>query len=296
MPDRLHANRGAPIETLFEAPAPDGPVRGGDLPPDLHRYGARLVVPLRTDRPAVLVNFVESLDGVVTFDPEHGSGAEISGFSEPDRFVMGLLRALADAIVVGAGTMRAAPNHAWTPRHVSRSHADAYAAWRRHLGLAPEPTTIVVTATGNIPADHPALATPGVPAIVVTTADGKARLRGSLPPQVRVIATGEAVHVSAGSILAIAQAEGARVVLCEGGPHLIGTFVAERLVDELFLTLAPQLVGRRGGGDGRYSLVEGITLGMEEARWGRLRSIRRSVDHLFLRYAFDGAAGPVVGI
>ncbi len=95
---------------------------------DLRRYGARLAVPLRDDRPTVIVNFVESLDGVVTLDPAHGSGAEVSGFSEPDRFVMGLLRSLADAIVVGAGTMRAAANHTWTTGHVNRDFAKAYGA------------------------------------------------------------------------------------------------------------------------------------------------------------------------
>ncbi len=59
-------------------------------------------------------------------------------------------------------------------------------------------------------------------------------------------------------------------------------------MDELFLTVAPQLIGRRPASGERYSLVEGVTLDMESAPWGQLRSVRRSGDHLFLRYAFEG--------
>src|SRR5262245_62122785 len=114
-PERPHADRGVPLETLFDAPAGAEEVRGGALPDGLRGYGERLASPVRADRPTVTINFVESLDGVVTVDPATGTGAEISGYHEPDRFVMGLLRSLADVIVVGAGTLRAAGSHTWTP-------------------------------------------------------------------------------------------------------------------------------------------------------------------------------------
>jgi riboflavin biosynthesis pyrimidine reductase len=289
MPNRPHANPGAPFETLFETSAPDGPVRGGDLPVEFRRYGDRLAVGLRPDRPTLLVNFVETLDGVVTLDPEHGSGAEVSGYSEPDRFVMGLLRALADAIVVGAGTLRAASKHVWTPSYLNRSLGDAYASWRLEMGLAPEPTTIVVTAQGDVPMDHPALNAPDVPVVVITTARGADQLRG-LPPGVKLIVTGDRPRVTGASILDAAGALGARVVLSEGGPHLTGTFLAEHLLDEFFLTLAPQLVGRSDRDNGRFGLIEGVTFGTDDAPWALLRSVRRSVDHLFLRYSFGAAA------
>jgi riboflavin biosynthesis pyrimidine reductase len=288
MPDRPTTNRGAAFETLFEAHAPDMPARGGALPPDLRRYGPTLAIPLPHERPTIIVNFVESLDGVVTFDPHEGSGAEVSGFNEPDRFVMGLLRGLSDAIVVGAGTVRAARNHVWTPGHVDKPFAPAYAAWRAELGLAPQPTTIVVSAAGNIPPDHPGLRVPDGRAIVLTTPSGATRLRGTLPAAVDVVETATDGPVPAEAIVAAATSAGARLLLCEGGPHLNATLVAAGLVDELFLTVAPQLVGRSGSGDDhRYSLLEGLTLSMDDARWGRLRSVRRSVDHLFLRYRFD---------
>jgi riboflavin biosynthesis pyrimidine reductase len=289
MPDRPQTNRGAPFETLFEAPMPAGPARGGALPPDLRRYGPTLAIPLRADRPTVIVNFVESLDGVVTVDPHHGSGAEISGFNEPDRFVMGLLRTLADAIVVGAGTVRAAPSHVWTTASVHRPSADAAAALRHELGLAPQPALLIVTASGDVPAGHPALATPGVRVLVLTTAKGRDSLRGADlgNAQFRLVETDGEGHITGAAVVEAARSMGARLLLSEGGPHLTGTLVAAGLVDELFLTVSPQLLGRTGtASDRRYGLIEGIALPQEAARWARLWSVRRSVDHLFLRYSF----------
>ncbi len=284
-PARPHADRGASFETLLDSPAPAAHARGGDLPPGLRRYGDRLAVTLRPERPTVIVNFVESLDGVVTLDPEHGSGGEVSGFSEPDRFVMGLLRSLADIVVVGAGTVRAAPNHAWTPRNVNRGYAEDYARWRASLHLSEEPATMIITASGDIPPNHPALAVPGVPVFVVTTSAGAAHARRTLPSHVRITDVGDGPTVGAAAVLDAIRTEGARLVLCEGGPHLVSSFVAAGLVDELFLTLAPQLLGRRER-QRRFGLVEGLAFDAEAAPWGRLRSVRRASDHLFLRYAF----------
>jgi riboflavin biosynthesis pyrimidine reductase len=75
------------------------------------------------------------------------------------------------------------------------------------------------------------------------------------------------------------------LILIEGGPQLLGYFYAERLLDEQFLTLAPQVAGRDAG-DGRPSLVMGKTFAPRDARWGTLIDVRRGDDHLFLRYSF----------
>jgi riboflavin biosynthesis pyrimidine reductase len=290
-PDRPQVNRGAPFESLFEAPQGigRGEVRGGTLPEGFQRYGTNLTIPLHADRPTMIVNFVESLDGIVTFDPEHGSGAEISGFNEPDRFVMGLLRTLADGIVVGAGTVRAAPNHVWTTAAVHRASGEAAAAWRRELGLSPQPALLVVTAAGDVPAAHPALANPEVRVLILTTAAGRDRLAGVDvgAATIRIAATDDAGHVTGAAIVDAARSMGVRLLLSEGGPHLTATLVEANLVDELFLTVAPQVLGREGRpGERRYGLVEGVALPQDAAHWARLRSVRRSVDHLFLRYAF----------
>lgn len=76
----------------------------------------------------MVANFVSTLDGVVAFDTDESSGGgEVSGFFDPDRFVMGLLRAMADVVLVGAGTVRSAPTHEWTARRVHPASAALYA-------------------------------------------------------------------------------------------------------------------------------------------------------------------------
>jgi riboflavin biosynthesis pyrimidine reductase len=93
-------------------------------------------------------------------------------------------------------------------------------------------------------------------------------------------------RVTAAAIDAVLRDIGARVALCEGGPHLAGTLVAGGLVDELYLTLAPQLLGRGENAARRLSMVAGTEFGLDDAPWARLVSVRRSLDHLFLRYGF----------
>ena len=79
----------------------------------------------------------------------------------------------------------------------------------------------------------------------------------------------------------------ARRILVEGGPRLLGDFYAERLIDEQFLTLAPQIAGRAAD-DRRLSLVMGQTFAPDDARWGSLADLRRGGSHLYLRYSFTG--------
>ena len=148
------------IERLYDAPTPEGRVRGGPLSPDLaQRYGADLAIALRADRPTIMSNFVSTIDGVVAFDTEgHTGGREVSGASAPDRFLMGLIRATSDAVLMGAGTLRSGARHRWTPAYIYPPSADAYAAWRRELGLAAaQPTTVIVSASGSLDPGHPGL-------------------------------------------------------------------------------------------------------------------------------------------
>jgi riboflavin biosynthesis pyrimidine reductase len=75
------------------------------------------------------------------------------------------------------------------------------------------------------------------------------------------------------------------LILVEGGPRLLGYFYAQRLVDEQFLTLAPQIAGR-GAGDGRLGMIMGTRFAPNDALWGTLIDVRRGSRHLFLRYSF----------
>jgi riboflavin biosynthesis pyrimidine reductase len=234
------------LEVLFDP--------GGDelpLPPSLARaYGGAFA--LRRD--CVLANFVESVDGVVAL-PDAGaeSGGIVSGGSDADRMVMGMLRACADAVLIGAGTLRAAARDLWFPDSIFPQAAPLFAELRRALGVPERPPLFVVSGSGAVDPAHPALVA------------GATVLRGKLRPD---------------EILGALRARGHRRILCEGGPGLFSELLAAKLVDELFLTLSPRVFGRWPG-DRRKALTDARDLAGAALE---LSSVRRGGDHLFLRY------------
>jgi riboflavin biosynthesis pyrimidine reductase len=131
---------------------------------------------------------------------------------------------------------------------------------------------------------------------IVTTARGAESLaRIALPANVTIDAVPAespvgAPGLRAGAVIEAARHRGTRLALLEGGPHLMADFVAEGLLDELFLTVAPQIAGRDQVIP-RLALVEGIAFAVGAAPWLELRSVRRSGDHLFLRYSSRTEAG-----
>jgi riboflavin biosynthesis pyrimidine reductase len=275
------------LETIWTAPnagAGAGPSRGDPMPVELvERYGGPLEIPLVPDRPTLLANFVSTLDGIVALGPgEERGGGVISGRFEPDRFVMALLRAAADVLVMGAGTIAGTSSTNWTAEHLQPDHAAALARWRHDLGLAPHPTTVIVTGSGDVRLGRRGVDDPAIPVTFATTASGAQRLRDvDLPLHVGVEVLGTGAMISPSELSTFLGRFGGQVVLCEGGPHLLGDLVAADVVDELFLTIAPQVIGREKG---RLGLVEGIGLAPDEARWHDLVSVKRAEDHLFLRY------------
>jgi riboflavin biosynthesis pyrimidine reductase len=275
----------AGLESLWELEPRDGERRGGGMPAELRfHYGGELLIPLHHDRPTIIANFVATLDGVVALGTgKDAGGGVISGFNDPDRFVMGLLRAAADVIVMGSGTARGASSGYWTPAHVHPASGPAFARWRESMGLKAHPTAVIVTASGDVSVGRDGWNDPNVPIVVATTARGAARLRGmDLASHVVIESIARTDRVGPDEIAALCASLGARLVLCEGGPHLLGDLVAGDLVDELFLTVAPQLVGHTL--EGRFGLVEGLGLSARDARWYELVSVKRSGDHLFLRH------------
>src|SRR5690349_11828783 len=155
-------------------------------------YGGALSIPLREERPTIVANFVSTLDGVVSFgDPGASGGSAVSGGSKQDHRLMGLLRTLGDAVMVGAGTVRRARDEEWTPRDIDPELAPEQARIRRELGLATQPTTVVVSASGDLDRGQRGLAAPDVPVLVATTAVGAKRLgTGSTDERMRIVALG----------------------------------------------------------------------------------------------------------
>jgi len=266
------------------------------LPEDLRAlYGGDLLIPTGDLRPYVMGNFVSTLDGVVSFDvPGKAGGGDISGFNSADRFIMGLLRASADAVMVGAATLNeVSQSHLFIGESIYRAAADSYARYRREVLCKPQhPLTVIVTGKGNIDLRRAVFQTPGVRAVILTTEEGQARLSAagvqSLPStQVRVIpATGS--RLPASPLLELLQREyGVRLLLHEGGPALFGAFVAEGLVDEFFLTVAPQLAGRNLESS-RPGMIAGIEFLPGDAPWLELVSVKECGNHLYLRYRKRG--------
>jgi riboflavin biosynthesis pyrimidine reductase len=286
-------SEGLPLEALWEAPERPFDLvdrRGGAMPAALaERFPGELTIDLGRERPTIVANFVSSVDGVVALGPgkPNAGGGEISGFSDADRYMMALLRALADVVVIGAGTMRVGRRQVWTAAHIQPALAGAIAAWRAEMWLTDNPITIVVSASGNLDPAHAGFNAPDVPVIVATTSAGAERM-ANLPfgPNVRIATVGNETHVPAGALLEVIRGTGARLALCEGGPHLFGEILRARLVDELFLTVAPQVIGRDSSTH-RLGLVEGTVFGEGRGRWASLSSIRRAGDDLFLRYRFE---------
>ena len=91
-------------------------------------------------------------------------------------------------------------------------------------------------------------------------------------------------------IAAAAKGRPGGILLLEAGPKLLGQFLGERLVDELFLTIAPQIAGRDDA-ERRPGLVAGRTFAPDDPLWANLASARRAGDHLFLRYALPSRRG-----
>jgi riboflavin biosynthesis pyrimidine reductase len=124
--------------------------------------------------------------------------------------------------------------------------------------------------------------------MIVTTRAGARRLARRRPPDSLEI---REVRRTAGDIGPraiideVMRAQSGKRILVEGGPRLLGSFYGEGLIDEQFLTLAPQIAGRIAD-DGRLSLVMGKTFAPHSPLWGTLIDARRGQRLLFLRYSF----------
>ena len=231
--------------------------------------------------PVLYSNFVSSIDGVTALGSTPSAGSVISGRNPADRFLMGLLRACADAVLLGAGTLRGTPGHRWTPEHIYPDMAPAFAKLRKMLGRKPAPSLVLLTNTGEVDVTHPALAGG---ATVVTTAPGAQALRKRLPASCDIL---EADLPTAISQL---HDRGFRVLLTEGGPNLMGELVTRRLLDEAFLTISPVLAGRDR--ETRLGMIAGAELLPGHGVWGSIQSARRHGDYLFLRYDLRNNASP----
>jgi 5-amino-6-(5-phosphoribosylamino)uracil reductase len=227
---------------------------------DLYRY------PADSEQPYVRVNFVASLNGVTTVDGVSG------GLGSPaDKLLFGVLRELADVILVAAGTARA-------ERYRGARTSGELRDRRAGRGQVEVPPIAVVTANADIDPAGPLFTDTSTPPIILTTGDAPAARVERLAGAGADIAIVGGRSADGKLIIEALKSRNLRRVLCEGGPTFFGQLIADDLVDELCLTMAPCLVG------GPDQLSKGPVTGLRPMR---LASALTEDDGLLLRYVRD---------
>lgn len=221
--------------------------------------GEQLAAELRVARPRLFLNMVATIDGRATLG---GRSSPIG--STGDRELFHALRTVPDAILAGTGTVAA-------ERYGRLVRDPGLRELRAAAGLEPDPVMVMVSRSGRFPFEAPLFEAPEQRVILYS---GKP-----------VIPVGERVEVvvlddpCGAAVLDDLAARGIRSTLCEGGPRLNHGLLAERVVDEFFITLGSAIAG----GDSDRSIVEGPPL--PEAIAARLVWVLRHDDELLLRYA-----------
>jgi riboflavin-specific deaminase-like protein len=274
-----------------------GPLDGRrELTPDDRRAAATLRVPVRLERlypdrdvttteeatsglrlgdlappgrPYLVLNMVATTDGRATIGGRSGPIG-----NEADRELFHGLRTQVDAVMVGAGTLRA-ERYGRIVRDPDRRER------RRREGLDPDPLACIVSGRLDLPPDLPLLQDPDSQVLVATAAEEQLGECAATVAYLRAEAE-SAGRVDLERVAAVLRSEhSVRSVLCEGGPTLNGELLRRGLVDELFLSLAPKLTG----GPDPLTIVEGVLPDTVELE---LVSLLESEGHLFLRYRMAG--------
>ena len=211
----------------------------------------------------VRMNFVASADGAATIEGRSGGLGDAT-----DHMLMQLLRAMADVVMVGAGTVR-------TEGYGGTRLAEQEQDWRVAHGLSPQPRLAIVSRELGIGPQHPFFADAVARPIVVTCASTPRERRALLDEVADVYVCGTNAVDLREAVDRLA-ADGVSQILCEGGPHLFGSLVTADLVDELCLTVSPRLVGGPAG-----RILRGLP---EGDRPLRLLNVRPAGDTVLLRY------------
>jgi 2,5-diamino-6-(ribosylamino)-4(3H)-pyrimidinone 5'-phosphate reductase len=222
------------------------------------------------ERPFVSINMAMTVDGKIT-SARREYPRLTSSF---DRENMDRLRAEADAILVGAGTMRAD-----NPKLYLRS--EKMRAYRRSLGKPDALIKVLITAGAELPEDSRFFEeADGGERIVATVEEAPPERLHRLGRRAEVWRLGRG-RVDLGGLLARLKQRGIERLLVEGGGELNWDFVEADLADELYVTIAPTLLGGRDA----PTLLEGVGLPMEQQRRLRLLELHREGDELYCRYA-----------
>jgi riboflavin biosynthesis pyrimidine reductase len=282
------------FQTLFDDAGPSAIDHAGFAP-----YGKLGFPTAHSERPWTYANFVQSIDGIASFKGAHAAGSDISQSAE-DRWLMDLLRAHADAIIMGVNTL-AEETLSWPQLNggrgpVYRIENELLRDLRVKLGRKRE-TVIFVTGSGRVnPSAYRVFDGDQMDALVLTTVAGAARVQAQ-GPGVRVIIAGQDKTIDLSLAMRILRQEmGIEHLLCEGGPTLYGSMSRAGLIDEKFVTVSPVEIGlfvppeqetspiAQGQVDLRPTTFTFPGFTKENAPWWQWISCHRVGDHQFNRY------------
>jgi riboflavin-specific deaminase-like protein len=218
--------------------------------------------------PYVILNMISTVDGRASIDGRSGGLS-----NEVDRSLFHALRAVVDAVLVGAGTVR-------TERYGRMLRDPAVRSRRREAGRSEEPLACVVSGGLELPLDLPLLAEPQARVVIVTSSPSS--LSGVAAQVEYVRAAHEGALDLAAALAELHERFGVRTLLCEGGPHLNAHLLAAGMVHELFLTLSPLLAGGDPDAGEALRIIAGAGLG--EPLGLELLGLLESGSQLFLRY------------
>jgi riboflavin biosynthesis pyrimidine reductase len=224
-------------------------------------------------RPYVLLNMVSSTDGRASAG---GRSAPLSG--PADRALFRALRTPVDAVLAGAGTVR-------SERYGRVLRDPERRAERRSRGMSEEPLACIATSRLALDPALPLLAEPAAKVVVLT---GSAQELPSTAAAVSYVRAGTERMLDLPRALAdLREQHGVELLLCEGGPHLAGELLAAGVLDELFLSLSPMLLGSPAGAGREPRILSGVELDPPVAL--ELLSVLHSGSALFLRYRVAGS-------
>jgi riboflavin biosynthesis pyrimidine reductase len=282
-----------PFEVLF-----DHSETSTAFPESLTRLVGNIGFPVPPqDRPWVFANFVQSIDGLVSFGGTRPGGEWISQ-SRHDRWMMDLLRAHANALICGAQSLRLETRFGRIPGGpVFRIVDPELLRLREQVLGRGKLKNIIVTASGGLPLrDYRLFHSEHVEAWIATTTLGARRLGQTGRTKVLIADDGDQVDLRS-LVDQLRNEHRIQYLLCEGGPRLYGSMVRLGLIDEKFLTISPQEIGAglpvpldkaeqqaNAGSETRPTSFTGPGFGVENARWYRWISSRRAGDHEFNRY------------
>lgn len=231
----------------------------------MHHFYQELTFLHPTHRPFIACNMVTSLDGKVTADGTQPSSLG----SSFDLKTMGIIRSHFDAILTGGNTIRLHPYYLGVPAKLE--------GVRQRKGLEAQPLTVLLSRSGNLDPANRLFAQAPRPPVILTSAAGAQNLAATIQNQSSVEIMADTNPKAVATLLQ--EKYGVKRLLVEGGPSVNYQFMQTKLLDELFLTLHPSLIGKRTD----LGLSAGDHV-LDKANSIKLISANRQDDELFLRY------------